>query len=404
MVSEPQVPVVPSEAPQARRSSPEGSRGKSVGATPPTREGPQSRPPFPSSNHPGLEPQLLEKYVTELEIGHPVKTALQSRAPECPFVINLDDFVSGSASMAFKESLSKVLARGLKNYKSRGPVVSSYWPMGVSPRIAPYQYGCSFNAIKKVLRSKLLAWSAKDLETSFEPYTFLDIDLVSCYTSILLGLYPTRLPSVLRAVNQGLWGFIEGEFKAQGVHDSFHKPSVKIAVHSSLFRGGNNAMITGILEGHRKDVGMAPKEWRECSEREVVKARAIKLVSILQTSSIILEQRALSTFLESKWINTIVEGPSGHKYGVTAETFGSNYASYLQSYEICLLAQALLKTKATHPEVVILGHFHDGALLVFPRTLPKEVVVSSLEKALEETRVGLGLAYPQRFSFSEIGE
>ena len=110
---------------------------------------------------------------------------------------------------------------------------------------------------------------------------------------------------------------------------------MKIAVHSSLFRGRNNAMIQGILEKHRKDCGMTPKEWRACSQRETFQANAIRIVNRLQTSNIILEQRALSHYLEEIWLNQVISGPSGHEYGVSAKRFPSNYASYLQSYEIC---------------------------------------------------------------------
>jgi len=55
----------------------------------------------------------------------------------------------------------------------------------------------------------------------------------------------------MEALTQGLlWDY--GEFKDKGFEDSYDKPAVKIATHSSLFRGGNNAMIQGILESERK--------------------------------------------------------------------------------------------------------------------------------------------------------
>jgi len=356
--------------------------------------------PFPKQNHPGLHPKLVQSYVNLLEAKSPIKVFLRKRAPEIPFSLDIDQFAPSGASRLYKESLMKVLVRGLENYKKRGPVVDTYAAFGSSPRIGPYQYGSSYNAIKKSLRSKLLYWSAKDLSTK-TPYVFLDIDLVSCYTSILLGLYNERLPSVNNAVSIGLWNYIEEEFKKQGLEKEFHKPSVKIAVHSSLFRGGNNAMIQGILEKHRKDAGMHPKEWRLCPDREVVLARAQTIVNILQTSNIILELRELSNYLDSLWKGQLIQGPSGHQYRVSTETFPSNYASFLQSYEISLLANSLLLVKEEFPQLIVLGHFHDGALLVFPKELPIRSVQESLDKAAETTRCRLDLVFPQRFS-SEV--
>lgn len=348
--------------------------------------------------HPSLRPNLLKSYIEACSAPSRTKTFLKERAKYVDIDLNPEEFVPQGATASFVESTMKVLERGLRNYRKRGPVVSTYCMFGSSPRIGPYQYGTSYNAIKKSLRTKLVKWSANDLHKE-NPYTFIDIDIVSCYTSILLGLFGDKLPAVEKAVRNGLWASIEKEFQEKGYGDVFHKPSVKIAVHSSLFRGGNNAMINGIEEKWRKDAGLTPKEWKVCPDRLPIRAKAQEIVKILQTTNIIMEQRELSTYLEKKWRGTVIQGPTGHSYGVTSESFPSNYASFLQSYEISLLASAILNVRDQIPLLEVLGHFHDGALLIFPISIDKGQVEDLLQKEIENTRKALGLTYPQSFSF-----
>lgn len=87
---------------------------------------------------------------------------------------------------------------------------------------------------------------------------------------------------------------------------------------------------------------------------------------------------------------------------MTSVTFPSNYASYLQSYEISLLAQSILNVKDEIADIEIFGHFHDGALLIFPHNIKKTAVEESLLKEIERTKISLGLAFPQKFSFDTL--
>jgi hypothetical protein len=88
--------------------------------------------------------------------------------------------------------------------------------MGNSPRIIPVNYGQTLNNTKKVLRENLY----ERMVNLIPDYTIIDFDLKSCYTSILLGLYPAEfaeLKSLQLAIEQkGLWEFIKKEFKIKG--------------------------------------------------------------------------------------------------------------------------------------------------------------------------------------------
>ena len=114
----------------------------------------------------------------------------------------------------------------------------------------------------------------------------MDLDLVSCYTSILLGLYPQSLEALQAAVEgPGLWNYIQTEFKLNKRLDAYNKSAVKVCVYSAYFGGGNKAMLKGILESNRKDLGITEKQFRESSyflECETLAIRVVVRYYIIQ--------------------------------------------------------------------------------------------------------------------------
>lgn len=341
-----------------------------------------------------LRPSLREVYKELLEEPSVRKKYLRKDAKNVDVPINLEDYVPENASKLYREGVLKVLERGLHIYKKRGPVVDSYANLGVSPRIGPYQYGTSYNSIKRSLRDKLVNWSGQRLKDKFG-YRLIDIDLASCFTSILLGLYNSRLPRVQQAVEQNLWSSLEKEFAKQGHGAVFDKPSVKIAVHASLFRGGPTAMINGITDKWRKDAGLVPREWKNLPESKQVLERAQEIASVLTRTAVIVEERELSSFLEHEWTGKTIHCPTGHKYLVSKETFGADYSRFLQSYEICLVAESICGAREEIPELEVLGHFHDGALLMYPDGVAD--VLEVLRRHLDKASTQLKLVYPQKW-------
>ncbi len=71
------------------------------------------------------------------------------------------------------------------------------------------------------------------MSNHMEQYSIVDFDLKSCYTSILLGLYPEPLNAVRQAIEgPGLWNYIKSEFKKKGRMQVFNKPAVKIYIYT----------------------------------------------------------------------------------------------------------------------------------------------------------------------------
>lgn len=64
--------------------------------------------------------------------------------------------------------------------------------------------------------------------------------------------------------NRGLWNYIEDEFKGKGMGHLYNKKFVKICVYSSFFLGGTKAMMEGIMDSVREDIGVTKDQ---CFER-----------------------------------------------------------------------------------------------------------------------------------------
>ena len=84
----------------------------------------------------------------------------------------------------------------------------------------------------------------------------------------------------------GLWKYIQQkEFVSNGRGDDYNKTAVKVCVYSAYFGGGNKAMLKGILESNRKDLGLTEKQFRESSyflECETLAIRVVVRYYIIQ--------------------------------------------------------------------------------------------------------------------------
>jgi hypothetical protein len=238
--------------------------------------------------------------------------------------------------------------------------------MGNSPRIIPVNYGQTLNNTKKVLRENLY----ERMVNLIPDYTIIDFDLKSCYTSILLGLYPAEfaeLKSLQLAIEQkGLWEFIKEEFKIKGALKNYDKSAVKICVYSSFFLGGNEAMNEGILESYRQDVGLTKPAFRKSSYYEKGYEIARKVTDQMQNSSIIPDFRDIAKYIYETHLDDYLIGPTGHHYFVNEHSFRMAYPNYLQSYEVYIIATGTLNVLKNFPEVELIGHFPDGNVLAIP--------------------------------------
>jgi len=124
----------------------------------------------------------------------------------------------------FHQGVKKVITDGIEVVRTSGPIPYNYIPMLGSPRILPKNSSKTINGAKVVIREAIYQAIA-DTQPS---YVVIDFDLKSCYTSILLGLYPEQLEAIQRPIEGvGLWNFIKQEYIANGKEAKFDKFAVK---------------------------------------------------------------------------------------------------------------------------------------------------------------------------------
>lgn len=94
-------------------------------------------------------------------------------------------------------------------------------------------------------------------------------------------------------------------------------------------------------------------------------------------------------------------GPSGHSYRVTEINFRNVYPNWLQSYEITLLSVPLLEVVKKFTSVELIGHYHDGNVIMC-KTEDVEEVKTYYSQKVTELGFQLGLKYKQELEVKAI--
>ena len=380
-----------------------------------------------SSFYDAIEPNLYENYINKLEehaksrngksLNKWARTEFKATAEElasehvdlCSGLKNLKikglkyDF--GKPSPDYKKHYMEVFQKSLDKISKSGMIPTQYKKMGLSPRILPVNYGDSFNSVKKSLRYKVFAkcvqeWSiGKD-----EPMTILDVDLKSCYTSILLGILPQKLYKIREAIEgPGLWKHMESEFEKSGKKTLFNKPAVKICLYSSFFGGGPRAMINSMMDFMRKEIGRTPAEFRKVDYYEALHALSRDVAEFVNGTDTIKDFRQASDFIYKTYEGQSLRGPTGHMYEVSENAFQTSYPNFLQSFEFFLLAQATLMTLQHMPDAHLIGHYHDGNVVVMKTSQVEEYEIE-MNRNLETLRKQLRLYYPQTIEIKRFDQ
>lgn len=305
-------------------------------------------------------------------------------------------------TIEYYEKMLEQVLRARETINKRGIVPFSYKPMGVSPRIIPTNYGKTINGVKRFVREYAYGLAGERCRALGYEIDLIDVDLKSCYTSILLGLYPQYLKKIQDVIEkEGLWKHIEREFSERGKSEYFNKESVKICTYSSFFQGGNQAMMFGIMDNHRKTLGMTPSQFKESEIYENLHEKARGVVEEMMNSDIVLTMREVSTRIKEEYMGRSMIGPTGHTYKVSEESFKTAYPNYLQSYEFVLISKSIIETIKRYQTVELVGHYHDGVVLAIPRDLRDEVL-EVLQDELDSIRVKLGLSYKIEYEVKTV--
>ena len=86
--------------------------------------------------------------------------------------------------------INKIIKGGLLSFE--------YKQCGQSPRFLPKYNKDSYHTLKRIVRDESLQTISKNWKGV--PYTLYDLDLKSCYASVAIGLYPSHIPIVKKAL------------------------------------------------------------------------------------------------------------------------------------------------------------------------------------------------------------
>lgn len=362
-------------------------------------------PPEINKQHPYLIPDLYNCYKSKL-LKDPLKLQLNKISKglnlDIDKLVNLYFEGVPNPSQAYSDRMRLVLYKGAQNIKSFGAIPYTYKSMGTSPRILPAGYGSSMNSTKRILRQEVYYHLGKSLNEDNK--VIMDLDLRSCYTSIVIGLYPKPLEALQIAIEgEGLWKYVYKEFERNGKADVYKKGPVKVCVYSSFFGGGSKAMIEGILDQFRRDGGLTQVQFKNLQEYEYFHTIAREVAKEMQNSAVITDLRSISNTIKDTYMNDFLIGPTGHGYKVTEDSFKTAYPNYLQSFEFALLADTTLRVMEEFKEVVLIGHYHDGNVLIVPKD-DIDPFLQRFSEKLEQLGRSLGLSYPQKIEVKKIYE
>ena len=95
----------------------------------------------------------------------------------------------------------------------------------------------------------------KTLASKDQNYVFYDLNIKSCYTSVVLVLFPENLGFVKQQLETtGLWSYVEHMMVKDKL--PFNKSVVKCCVYRRFFQGGAKTMMDSILNTNRTDLGI----------------------------------------------------------------------------------------------------------------------------------------------------
>lgn len=351
-----------------------------------------------------LNREMVPIYVSHLTEKSSLKRSINKNARETDLskeVIDtlLDKFMAERGlkdpSYSFVKNKRKHFEDCARSVKTKGIAIYKYKGMGISPRIMPEKYSGSINGMNKSFRRTIFK-QVGDFLLKEHKMVLLDLDLVSCYTSLLIALYPRKLVRVKMAVDSGsVWESLRKEFIKMGKEELYKKPYVKACFYSVIFSGGSKAMVESILEDIEKGLGVTKAQFEKMEFYETEKAKANVLADAFNLLPMVQEFRAMSQDIAKTYDGETFTGPTGHSYPIVQSEFRKSFANYLQSFELSLLCESTNETLKMFPEAKLLYHFHDGNVIAVKEEQAVDFL-KEIKSQMEKTTLKLKLKHSQK--------
>ena len=292
-----------------------------------------------------LKESFTQDYIELMSKDHPLKVELNKVSKRIASTLNVMYLVSQELqgkqnySEAYKQRLETQFNKSLNKIIVGGLIPKGFKKMGLSPRIIPISYKHSLNSVNKSVRKELLRRCANYLEQ--KGYSLIDLDLRSCYTTVLVGLLPNVLAELRLAMNEGsLWDTIRSWMVEIGKEEAYDKSAVKVCVYSSFFGGGPKAMLDSIIDSECKKLGIKLNEFKQFPDYLEIEKRAQETASVMLRSPLIQDFRNASEILLERHKDQEFTVPTGEVYLINKRDWRNIYSYYLQGFEMALLGQA----------------------------------------------------------------
>lgn len=282
-----------------------------------------------------------------------------------------------------------------KKLEKHGITIYAYKSSGILSRILLVNYKNTINFFNKAFRSYLFTKLGNYMDHTYD-MVLLDLDIVSCYTCVLLGLYPDKLPLISQAVRSGsIWNSLKQEFIDRGKGEVYNKTYAKAYFYSVIFSGGATAMIESVLTNLQESLGMRPQEFKDAEFYDLKKSKVNELATVFNGLPMVQEFRAMSESVQNTHDGEFFTGPTGTRYPINKSEFRKSFALHLQSFEFCLIAETTNETLKKFPESELLFAFHDGNVVAVKESEASEFL-KEIQKQMEETSKKLSLLFKQR--------
>lgn len=367
---------------------------------------PYKQPEFYSNREPNSKGQeVIDKYLKLL--GRTDRKALLNQKTKVHLKENkslfVDQLLQGhlrtieNPTKKYEKAYLKRCQNSLTSISSFGIIPYKY-ARSESHRCSPIN--SSISALKE---AKKIAYSFMAEELDKKDYALLQFDMKSCYPSILAGMYPQQLPQLCSALNNdGLWRTIGNWFKQEGKEHLFSKKAVKACVHASYFQSGEQKLFNLFLENIALEKGMLLEELKVDINLKQYREAAGNGVETLKRNPIICELKNITNHISNEFDNQVIYGPSGYACNFNrGSKFISEFALYMQSYEIAIVAMTVLEVIKEYPEIEMLEHHHDGFLLIASQD-NRLLVIESFKKNLEKVRKTLGLSISLKWEHNDF--
>lgn len=238
--------------------------------------------------------------------------------------------------------------------------------LGTSPRIRPIK----INGVNAMLTSPkaLRALYFEQISNALPGFVVCDLDMRSCYISLLVALYPEKTRFLEQPLKEGMWKYMERLHEKNGNALSFNKSFAKVCVYASFFQGGKNAFKEKILEVMRDDLAVTKEEFIDSPSYQDFVYQAESYAETLYVAELTTNLRNFSEELrKSIGEGNKVKSGAGWVFESTKSNWRNIFPRVLNGFEFEFISKFSILLAGKFPDIIFLHPFHDGVAIALKK-------------------------------------